>query len=208
VGFSYDTLANGTLDIFSTILLPVIAGFENEGVPEQNHTFFIVICPSLNSGSAGNATGNAAPALWSFLQTWFQEFASISLLIKYASLTLFQITLLQTFREQTQFLDRIIWRSLGPGLASYIKNQNEKITAGTLENAELIHIDTLGIINGMIDLSITAASYPDEAYNNTYGFQAISEADSNSATAHVTVCQALIEECRALTAISDPENGE
>lgn len=39
VGFSYDTLTNGTLDIFSTTLLPVAADFSVSGVPEQTDTF-------------------------------------------------------------------------------------------------------------------------------------------------------------------------
>ena len=73
VGFSYDILANGTLNAFSTTLLPVIRDFSVTGVPEQNETFFVGTFPSLDSSSTANSTGNAAPAVWSFLQTWFDE---------------------------------------------------------------------------------------------------------------------------------------
>jgi len=48
---------------------------------------------------------------------------------------------------------------------------------------------------------MTAASYPDMAYNNSYEFQAISEADYNSATANITTYLALIQECQDLAAI-------
>lgn len=49
VGFSDDTLANGTLDALSTMLLPVISDFSTTNVPEQNGTFSVGTFPSLNS---------------------------------------------------------------------------------------------------------------------------------------------------------------
>jgi carboxypeptidase C (cathepsin A) len=72
VGFSYDTLANGTFNALSTTLLPVVADF-SEDIPEQNDTFFVGTFPSLNSNSTANSTGNAAPVVWSFLQAWLLE---------------------------------------------------------------------------------------------------------------------------------------
>lgn len=47
-GFSYGSLANGTLDALSTTLLHVISDFSTSGVPEQNETFFVGTFPSLN----------------------------------------------------------------------------------------------------------------------------------------------------------------
>lgn len=72
VGFSYDTLVNGTFNALATDLLPIVADF-SEGVPEQNDTFFVGTFPSLNSKNTANSTGNAAPAVWTFLQAWLQE---------------------------------------------------------------------------------------------------------------------------------------
>jgi hypothetical protein len=73
VGFSYDTLSNGTLDALSTTLLPVISDFSVSGVPKQNESFFVGTFPSLNSRNTANSTGDASPAVWSFLQTWLEE---------------------------------------------------------------------------------------------------------------------------------------
>lgn len=54
--------------------------------------------------------------------------------------------------------------------------------------------------------TILAGSYPDMAYNNTYGFEAINEAEYLSAKANVTTCEALIQECQGQAAIYDPYN--
>ena len=94
----------------------------------------------------------------------------------------------------------------GPGVAAYIEQQNDKIETGTLKDTSIINLDTVGIINGGIDFSTTANSYPDMAYNNTYGFQAITEAEFDSATANLTTCKALINSCQELAAEYDPNN--
>jgi hypothetical protein len=70
----------------------------------------------------------------------------------------------------------------------------------------VINLDTVGIINGGIDFKVTAASYPDMAYNNTYGFQAITEVEYESAMTNLTTCTALVVECQSLGAIYDPDN--
>jgi carboxypeptidase C (cathepsin A) len=95
----------------------------------------------------------------------------------------------------------------GPGVAAFIQKQNENIATRLLCDAITINLDTVGVINGGIDFSITAASYPEMAYNNTYGFQAISQADYESAKTNLTtVCQPLINTCQELGAVYDPDN--
>lgn len=44
------------------------------------------------------------------------------------------------------------------------------------------------------------------AYNNTYGFQAITKAEYESAMTNLTTCTALIDECQHIAAIYDPDN--
>jgi hypothetical protein len=80
VGFSYDTLANGTFNTLSTSLLPVITDFST-GVPDQNDTFLVGTFPSLNSKSTANSTGNAAAAVWIFLQAWLSEYVNSTLIL-------------------------------------------------------------------------------------------------------------------------------
>jgi hypothetical protein len=91
-------------------------------------------------------------------------------------------------------------------VASYISKQNDRITSGTLKDALFIPLDTVGIINGGIDFSITAASYPDMAYNNTYDFQAINTAEYESALKNLTTCETLVKECQELGKFHDPTN--
>ncbi|KAH8684614.1 Alpha/Beta hydrolase protein [Tricladium varicosporioides] len=188
VGFSYDTLANGTYNALSSTLLPVISDF-GSGIPEQNETFFVGTFPSLDSNNVANSTGNASPALWSFLQAWLSDFP----------------------RNKIRNNKLSIWAESygghwGPGLAGYIQSQNDKIMKGTLKNASVIEIDTVGVQNGGIDFLVTAGSYPEMAYNNTYNFQAIPDADYLSAKQNLTACVALIKQCQTLATTYDSDN--
>lgn len=62
----------------------------------------------------------------------------------------------------------------GPGFFHYFKEQNELIQSGAIEGCEL-QLHTLGIINGLISTKIQMPYYPEFAYRNTYGIQAINE---------------------------------
>jgi len=58
----------------------------------------------------------------------------------------------------------------GPGFYNYFYQQNEGIKNGSVKGVEL-QMDTLGIINGIIDEQIQAPYYPEFAVNNTYGIK-------------------------------------
>ncbi|OSS47146.1 hypothetical protein B5807_09919 [Epicoccum nigrum] len=62
----------------------------------------------------------------------------------------------------------------GPGFYDYFYQQNEAIRNGTVKGVEL-RMDTLGIINGIIDDQIQAPYYPEFAVNNTYGIKAYND---------------------------------
>jgi carboxypeptidase C (cathepsin A) len=72
VGFSYDTLTNGTFNTLSPSLMAVAEDF-SAGTPQQNNTFFVGTFPSLEPGKTANTTINSASAVWNFLQTWIVE---------------------------------------------------------------------------------------------------------------------------------------
>lgn len=69
-------------------------------------------------------------------------------------------------------------------------------------------MDTLGIINGCIDLLVGELSYPEMAYNNTYGIQAINETLYKQAVDNFnrpkTGCKDQILNCRSLADRLDP----
>jgi hypothetical protein len=96
----------------------------------------------------------------------------------------------------------------GSAAFRFWESQNKKIKAGQL-NARPLQLDTLGIENGCIDAVSQARSWVDYPYNNTYNLQMINE------TVHDTLlesvidpekgCIALIQNCRELAKIGDPE---
>lgn len=75
-------------------------------------------------------------------------------------------------------------------------------------NATALPLGTLGIGNGCIDTRVMIPSFPNMAYNNTYGIQvyneSIYETAMNNITAPQTGCYDLIDSCRALAAAGDP----
>lgn len=62
----------------------------------------------------------------------------------------------------------------GPSFYSYFYEQNLAIANGSQTGVQLV-MDTLGIINGIIDVGIQSPYYAEFAVNNTYGIKAISD---------------------------------
>jgi Serine carboxypeptidase len=73
VGFSYDTLVNGTLDEYIAPYIYTPHNFTASGAPQTNLTFLTGTFASENPVKAPNTTVAAAPAIWHFMQTWMQE---------------------------------------------------------------------------------------------------------------------------------------
>ena len=72
----------------------------------------------------------------------------------------------------------------------------------------MLQVDTLGIGNGCVDVKVMAASYPQMAFNNTYGIQLYDERLYKAVMKNVTApgigCHDLSEKCRALAKEGDP----
>jgi carboxypeptidase D len=90
------------------------------------------------------------------------------------------------------------------GSSDYIEKQNDKIKAGQLEDAHYIHIDTVGMINGLVDFLIQAPTFLEYAYNNTYGVQVISDAEYKAAFQFIPTCTGLLQQCVAIAEANDP----
>ena len=192
VGFSWDVLTNGTLDKTTDIINPLTDGF----FPKQNNTFYVGTFPSQDPGDTANDTQNAAKALWHFAQTWFQEFPSY-----------------KPNNDAISIFTESYGGHYGPVFTTFFEEQNMAIANGSFKetgDAYIIHLDTLGIFNGCIDLLSQEQSYPTIAYNNTYGIQAIDETTYKSALANWNEprsgCLARILECQASEAQGDPYN--
>lgn len=74
VGYSYDSLVNGTLDVVKSPFAYTPANFSQTGVPETNLTFLTGTFPSRSMYNTPNTTIAAAPFIYDFMQVWMQEF--------------------------------------------------------------------------------------------------------------------------------------
>jgi len=98
----------------------------------------------------------------------------------------------------------------GPAFTAFFEEQNERISNGTLNTTGenyYIHLDTLGIINGCVDLLTQELSYPEMAYNNTYGIQTINETAYQASVDAFNKpggCRDRIINCNDLAAVGDP----
>jgi len=192
-GFSYDTLANGTLHLPDGTI--TTGSFEMGDVPAQNNTFLVGTFPSNNIYDTTNDTSNSARALWHFAQVFFQEFPDY-----------------MPGNNKISIWTESYGGHYGPAFAAYFQEQNQRIENGTLkENGDgyVINLDTLGIINGCVDMLTQETSYPTMAYNNTYGLQTINESlyrTSIDAFYQDGGCKEKIMNCQSLASQMDPTN--
>ena len=194
VGFSWDILTNGTLDLTNDFINP--QDFSSGVIPKQNNTFLVGTFPSQNPGNTANDTQNAAKALWHFAQTWFQEFPNY-----------------KPNNDAISIFTESYGGHYGPVFTTFFEEQNKAIANGSFKetgDAYIIHLDTLGIFNGCIDLLSQEQSYPTIAYNNTYGIQAIDKKTYQTALAAWNEpkggCLERILQCQAAEAKGDPYN--
>ncbi|CAI6100721.1 unnamed protein product [Clonostachys chloroleuca] len=192
VGYSYTTALNGTLNTLDQSFSPVTTEAE---LPQLNLT---TIQGTLHAGgpeTVANTTMSAARTFWSFVQVWFNEFP-----------------------ERITTNDELsIWAVSYGGLyaplfASHFLDQNELIKNGTHEvaNATAFNMATVGIINGLVEMSSMLMGFPDYARNNTFGLPVYSEDVYQEVVKNITApeqgCLALIDQCRAVAPKGDPEN--
>lgn len=191
VGFSYDVLKNGTLNQLTQTwnVSPW-----TDGVPKANNTFEVGTFSSMDMSKTANTTANAGRALWHFLQVWLAEFP-----------------------EYTTHDDRVsLWtESYGghyaPAFAKLFQKMNKKIanrSKDVSKHHRQIHFDTIGIINGCIDMLLQTFYFPQMAFNNSYGIQVYDREIYDKAITDYKKpggCRDLIEKCRDLASQGDPD---
>ncbi|KAF4893617.1 Carboxypeptidase S1-like protein B [Colletotrichum fructicola] len=192
VGFSYNTLRNVTRNLFgSTQTLNA-----SSPIPAQNVTFQTGTLPVDNRNTTSWGSRNAAIALWHFSQVWFQEFPGY-----------------HPNNDRISIATQSYGGRYGPAFAAYFQEQNEKIQNGTWDGTEgeqyILNLDTLLIVNGCIDRQVQWPSYPEMAFNNTYGIETVNEtvyAGMVDAYYREGGCRDRIDACREVSSSYDPEN--
>ncbi|KAK1750434.1 alpha/beta-hydrolase, partial [Echria macrotheca] len=181
-GFSYDKLINGIIDetLLPYNVTPVVPGAP---APKLNSTVLMGVFPSQDPKSTVSTASGAARIAWHFMQIWMKEFP--------------------VYKPKDNKFS--IWTEsygghYGPTFADYFTQQ-----LASDKKAIPLRLDTLGIVNGCVDILTQMPSYPHMAYNNTYGLQVINETEYNAAVASFPQCRSLVETCRSLADAKDPE---
>lgn len=200
VGFSYDVLTNGSLDLLTSAL-----DFPPSMVPsgQSANSFLNGTFSSNNSSATANTTGIAAHAIWHMLQGFLGAFPQYNPGSQPNS-TQPGVVGINLFAES-------YGGKYGPAFAAFWEQQNLLRSTGSIPmNKTLeIRLASLGIMQGCVDDLIQGPFYPIFAYNNTYGIQAISLVDQQTAAnsfLSADGCQQQIEACRTAANLSDPQN--
>lgn len=191
VGFSYDKLVNATFDILNADGFVNPMEIDESSLPPVNSSFGYGTYPSQDFSHTANNTVQAAKALWHFAEHWLSSFPGYN----------------------TQSNELSIWGNSYGGYwvpetaVQFSKNLKNLSSNHPLQNKN-ITVDAVGITNGCVDIQSALLGYPDFAYNNTYGIQFGSEALYEEVLYNATGpggCQDLINECRSLAQLSDPD---
>jgi carboxypeptidase C (cathepsin A) len=198
VGFSYDTATNASFDLFSN------AVFEPSTGPSSQLPHFMYLNGTFGTAnsnadvpfaSTANTTEIAAAATWHFLQTWLSTFPQYNPSLQPNSTTsdVTQPAGINLFTES-------YGGRYGPIFAAYFDDKNAAIANGTLSSQKTVPVvlQSLGIINGLVEPLIQDKFYPTFAYNNTYGVQIINLVDQLNGVSNFTnQCAPAIQACRA-----------
>lgn len=152
VGFSYDVPTNGTMrprkdgQGFDTIP----ADFSG-GVPVTNYTNRAGTFSSQAVPYTAHNTDQAAHALWHFAQTWFSEFPHY-----------------KPSNDRISLWAESYGGHYGPGFFRFFQDQNERIADGSSKEkgGHYLHLDTLGIVNGLVDMVLQGEEWIRFPYNN------------------------------------------
>jgi carboxypeptidase C (cathepsin A) len=152
VGFSYDELVNGTAvpDKENDVFKVIPADF-SDGVPGSNLTHHVGTFSSQKLTQTPNTTAQAAHAFWHFAQTWFTEFPHY-----------------KPADSRISLWAESYGGHYGPAFFHFLQQQNDKIASGnsTEKEAHYLHLDTLGIVDGLLDIVVQQESFITFGYNN------------------------------------------
>ena len=186
-GFSYDVVTEGVLNTLTADI-----DISGEDVP-LNFTAVKGKFSTQNPLKTANTTGVAAKAISNFLQLWFQEFDIYK-------------------RDSISIWSASYGGHYAPAIAALLMEEKEAAsTKRGCGNSTSFHVgvDSVGVINGLIDVVVQAPSFPSYAINNTYGIQAYNESVAQLAVDNLYKeggCKEQALACRGLAKEGDPNN--
>ena len=200
VGFSYDTLTNGSLNLLnSSIVIPP------ESVPngQPSNTFINGTFSSNDYSATANTTQIAAFAVWHMLQGFLSAFPQYNPVSQKNSTIAYPVRI-NLFTES-------YGGKYGPVFAATFEEQNQARLNGTLPLNSTLAIDlvSLGIMQGCVDDKVQGKFYPIFANNNTYGIEIYNLAQEQTIAGSYLAansCQDRIQSCQDAVSIMDPLN--
>ncbi|KAK7413881.1 hypothetical protein QQX98_007222 [Neonectria punicea] len=195
VGFSYDTPTRGTLDFTQdSFEEPPIANTRYPEWAMANGTF-----SSGNGSRTSNTTETAAIAVWHMVQGFLTTFP------QYQPSSSGQNSSLGINLFAESYGGRY-----GPVFAETFEEQNLKRESGELpQNTTIdIHLSSLGIVNGCIDMETQTPFYPVFASNNTYGYEALSKEEAKYYIDKYSAeggCKGLLDQCTMAVTFGDQD---
>lgn len=192
-GFSYDTLRNGTLNLFTDRLSRISKPNFSKSQVVQNATQLVGTFPSNNYASTTNSSSNAARALWFGLQVFFQDFPEY-----------------KTTDSRISIWTESYGGRYGPALGAFILQQNLRIADGqAAQKYKELNLDALGIVAGCMDFLSEVPAALQYSFNNTYGLHTMTPAQYKRASSAFNQrggCRDQILRCRQLATQLDPQN--
>lgn len=195
VGLSYDTPTNGTFDVGrgDTIQPPIF----NSEYPEWallNGTF-----SSGNTSRTVNTTETAAMAVWHMIQGFLTTFPQYQPTASSRNGSLGINLFAESYGGR-----------YGPIFAETFEEQNARRESGELpRNSTIdIHLSSLGIVNGCVDMESQVPFYPQFANENSYGLEALSVDEAKFYTDKYYAeggCRDLLHQCGTIVNTSDPD---
>ena len=200
VGFSYDQATNGSLNLLDESLEypPTV-----RPITQPPYTFLNGTFSSDNSSFTANTSQVAAQAIWHFLQGFLATFPRYNPGLR-------PDDPLTTGEVGINLFTESYGGKYGPAIGSFFQQQNlRRQTDPVFANATLeTYLESLGIMNGWIDL-LTQIPYNIRfAFNNSYGIQVIDEVtELNTLSSYMGAdgCQQLTTSCRSQEIVYDPD---
>lgn len=148
VGFSYDTEDVGSLNNITGL-------FQNDSVAPIDGRYSIIDPYTVDT------TDLAAIGTWHILQAFLSALPQLD-------------AKLGTETKKFHLWTESYGGHYGPVFFDYFYEQNRLIANGSTNGTQL-QMETLGLINALVDEAIQAPYYPEFAVNNTYGIKAIND---------------------------------
>jgi carboxypeptidase C (cathepsin A) len=203
-GFSFDERVEAAID-FSNDSPFMLESRLDPQAPTQGIPSWRVMNGTVASGRVVNtqdSTMLAAKACWHFLQGFLSTFPQYNPGIR-PNRTTVEPAGVNLFAESYGGL-------YGPTFADYFEAQNDRRSNGALPNATLeIQLDSVGIINGVVDLLVELISIANFTRNNTYGINVIDLLTYQNAISALNSdigCRGLVTQCRSIAQAFDPED--